>query len=547
MRLPAIAALICLALYAQTDPPRVIGRVVDAVTGEGVPGANITLFTFEEERYRAITDDSGSFQIGQADRGSYEVAVEKSGFVLFVSEPLQVGDGTVSPIYSLEFVAEPKVTLRGRVLDSNGHPLANAAVDLVRGPSLTYRKTTDAEGRFLFDKLGIGGYKLRAAPPANHPGDEVATYFSSSFEESSAERLDIQGDGGIDGFRLATALIRHVRGIVRYEDSRPAANVAVRILPVERQPEHVVMSFGSTFLAVPESEGTGPMEAETRTDANGAFDFPVRGGGWQIVAREEGLSGSSTVTVADFDLTAEVRLKPSIAISGVPIYWLVWECTRAPMPNGNCGAYSRKAPENVVFPIWLQSVDGQQSVLRSMMTGRESLSDLKDVVPGRFILLPLPARASAVLPPKAHTGASFPIVQQIDSRALTRAQPVNLDRRSKGLELGGGGHFDGDGILPPFRGNARGIIRGTVVDGAGAKVVIAYRQGGYIWGQIIECNSGGSFITGQVDAGDYGIAAFHNLDLERLRDPEILRTVFSSNTVRVSDASTSEIRLTPVF
>lgn len=426
--LARIAVLFNLALLAQAQQqPQVAGRVVDKTTGDGIAGANITLYTSQAERYRAVTDDSGAFQLRGIDRGEYEVAVEKSGFVLFARESLQIGDGTATPTYELVFSEDPKTTLRGSILDSQGKPLANAPVDLIRGPSLVYRKLTDAEGRFSFDKLGAGSYKLRAAPPPNHPGFEVTTYFPGWVDESAARRFELQGgDAQVNGFRLATGRGVHLRGVVRDENSRPVANAIVQLLPIQQQPAHVVASVDSTFLAIPEGSGPGPAEGELRTDANGVFDFPaVRIGGWQIAARSQNLSGSVPVSMANEDVEIEVRIK-----------------------------------EGPAYPAWFESI-----------------------------------------------------------------------------------------ALPPYSGERPGKIHGSVINNLnGAAVAIVFESQGHIWGKLVACHLDGTFDIDSIEAGEYRIAAFRTMDMERMRDPSVLDKILSSRTkVRVMDGATTEVRLSETF
>jgi protocatechuate 3,4-dioxygenase beta subunit len=544
----AALAFACVALHAQTESPQVVGRVIDAVTGQGVPEANVTLYTSAAERYRGMTDSSGSFRLSNLEKGQYQVAVEKSGFVLFAKEPLNVGEGTANPTYALTFVAAQKATLKGRVLDSRGTPLPNASVDLIRGPALRFRTVTDAQGSFSFEKLGGGGYKLRAAPPPNHPGREVATYFPAWVDESAVPVVEIRGDAEVNGFRLVTTPTVHLRGIVRDEDGHPVANANVQLLPVQHQPAHVVVSFDSTFLAIPEGDGTGPAEAELQTDADGAFDFPsVRIGGWQIVARNRTLSGSVSIGVANEDVRMDVQIKAPATISSLPITWAVWDCA-TPLKDNLCLLNSRKAPEGVAYPIWFQSVDGQSSGLRFVTTGRDSMSDLAGLTPGRYVAVPLPTRALLALPTNGHAGSSFPSIREIDSRAVAPGQPVELDRGSRGFELQGGGYFDGDPALPQRPMPQPGKLRGSAANGLNAFVVIAHQEQGHIWGQLIQCAPDGTFAIDSIGAGNYTLAAFRDMDFERLRDPEILRMVLASDTkVHVSESSTAEIRITRLF
>src|SRR5205085_8335237 len=138
--------------------------------GVGVAGANVTFYTPQAVRYRVTTDTSGAFQIAKMDLGEYRALVEKDGFAIFPSEPLKIeADESTAPVrvrYQMQFAEKQDSKLGGRVLDSQGKPLASAAVDLIRGPEYRFRTFTDADGRFTFDQLAPGAYRLRAAPPS---------------------------------------------------------------------------------------------------------------------------------------------------------------------------------------------------------------------------------------------------------------------------------------------------------------------------------------------------------------------------------------------
>ena len=191
-RFCALLAFVFQVAAAQSRP--VEGVVVNRVTGAGIAGANVTFYTPQAVRYQATTDASGAFKIAKMDLGEYRAVVEKDGFAVFPADPFRVEAGaSTSPVrvrYQMQFAAKQDSKLAGRVLDSQGKPLALAAVDLIRGPEYRFRTLTDADGRFTFDQLAPGAYKLRAAPA--NAGAGVATYFPSSIDESGAE-IDVLG------------------------------------------------------------------------------------------------------------------------------------------------------------------------------------------------------------------------------------------------------------------------------------------------------------------------------------------------------------------
>ena len=131
LRTAVLSGVFLFARFAHAQQLQVFGRVLDKVTREAVADANITLYTPQSERYRTVTDTSGLFFLSGIEKGQYQVAVEKSGFVLLEKKQLQIGDGPVTPVYELQFSEAPKASLRGRILDSQGKPLAK--VESVKG------------------------------------------------------------------------------------------------------------------------------------------------------------------------------------------------------------------------------------------------------------------------------------------------------------------------------------------------------------------------------------------------------------------------------
>lgn len=71
-----LISFLCLPSAAQTGTLQ--GRVVDAVTGEPLPGASVSLVGTTRG---AITDEDGHFQISDIPAGIYEVQASFIGFV----------------------------------------------------------------------------------------------------------------------------------------------------------------------------------------------------------------------------------------------------------------------------------------------------------------------------------------------------------------------------------------------------------------------------------------------------------------------------------
>jgi hypothetical protein len=79
------------------------GVVVSAVTGVGVAGVKVTVFTRQALRYETTTDDSGSFRFAGAAPGSYELRLEKP-------QPYRIAAGQEPIRIRLEMTRQPAIS-----------------------------------------------------------------------------------------------------------------------------------------------------------------------------------------------------------------------------------------------------------------------------------------------------------------------------------------------------------------------------------------------------------------------------------------------------
>src|SRR5690348_14430260 len=77
----AAGVFVIVTAMAQQAPTggSVEGRVINTVTGAGVPGASVTLFA-AGKRYQASADVAGAFKIADVAPGNYRASAEKDGF-----------------------------------------------------------------------------------------------------------------------------------------------------------------------------------------------------------------------------------------------------------------------------------------------------------------------------------------------------------------------------------------------------------------------------------------------------------------------------------
>lgn len=242
--LPAL--FLCPALFAQT-PGSVEGVVYDGKTGLPLQGVSVYFGTDKGPHYETETDPSGRFGIAGMAKGDYGCHFEKSGYIPQYSgggnsplKPVHVaaGQDPVRLTVSLSTYAK----LRGRVLDPEGKPVANAKVTLA-----ALEETADDQGQFTFSQIVPGSYTLKATPGKSQvlvtpegvkrtpgtpkretsPGDErtelLPTWYPSVTQADIAEPIVVRGGDDLFGIeiRMQSLPVYRVRGKAFNLDGTP--------------------------------------------------------------------------------------------------------------------------------------------------------------------------------------------------------------------------------------------------------------------------------------------------------------------------------------
>ena len=167
------------------------GRVLDAVSGDGIAGATVVLGTSTRSERRTLTDAEGSFSTTLKDAHDDHVYVEATGYA---AQWVAVAPGTDSLVVRLTRGG----AIQG-VLLAHGAP-ATGSVGLFRtpGPALANVQLDESTaGAFVFEHLH-GDYAVAG---------DVAGYFTRIVDVHVAERqtayvrIDVaqEGDGTIGG------------------------------------------------------------------------------------------------------------------------------------------------------------------------------------------------------------------------------------------------------------------------------------------------------------------------------------------------------------
>ena len=112
-----------------------------------------------EESFRAQPDERGFFQMNMLEAGTYQVHLESTSrkYIFPPAKTAEVQEGATQEIV---FNLEKGGLIKGRVMDSEGKPVAKARLSLTlrATTNLVIRRSTTSEtdGRYLFDSLPAG-------------------------------------------------------------------------------------------------------------------------------------------------------------------------------------------------------------------------------------------------------------------------------------------------------------------------------------------------------------------------------------------------------
>lgn len=146
-----------------------VGRVVDAETGAGLPDVPVTdgQITHMDMNYVVIdrgmarTDAEGYFRIAGIDPGTYRPFISDRRYLGRADESAQLALGETSEL--IEIRARPAGLLRARVVDQDGEPTcAGESVTTSPAPFEFYNTDIDSEGYVELGGLRPGDYAVNA-------------------------------------------------------------------------------------------------------------------------------------------------------------------------------------------------------------------------------------------------------------------------------------------------------------------------------------------------------------------------------------------------
>jgi protocatechuate 3,4-dioxygenase beta subunit len=247
------------------------GTVVNAVTGEPLKKVHLTMRPLGAPNgvpYGTMTDNAGHFLMDDVDPGRYNFAASRNGFVTQTYSAqgstnrntlLTLTNG--NKLKEIVFKLTPQGVISGRILDEDGEPLANVAVQCLRYGYQRGRRqlmgqnggSTDDLGEFRLFGMPPGKYVISATyrsgdmfgpmAPERTVGTAqsvqaaeegyATTYYPNTTNAESASALEITPGAHLSGINMTLARIRTVRvkGRVNGAAGEGRRNIMVMLLP----------------------------------------------------------------------------------------------------------------------------------------------------------------------------------------------------------------------------------------------------------------------------------------------------------------------------
>jgi uncharacterized GH25 family protein len=279
-----------------TLPPgaTIRGRITDASGSTGIAGASVQaqLERQEESENRffvqnnqgpsaAASDSEGNYILKALAAGSYTVRVQAKDRMSASRTGVEVEEGGTAS--GIDLVLGAGETLRGKVVDSDGAPVAGADVQISSNESAQTR--TDAEGKFQATGVPKGSVSVNVS--------------KQGFEQSSAQ---VKAPG--PEVQVTLQRSAKIRGNIHAPDQETYKNYQVA----------AVQKRGS------EENDWGNWRYSQRNDATGAFEVSVGEGTWIIQATMQNFAPGETepITVKAGDVvdSVVVEMKKGGEIAG---------------------------------------------------------------------------------------------------------------------------------------------------------------------------------------------------------------------------------------
>jgi protocatechuate 3,4-dioxygenase beta subunit len=265
-----MSAQVPAAAPAQTGSGRISGRVTADDSTTPIAGARVVLFPQRPQigtitrPGETVTDQDGRFAFERIAAGSYNLDVQKTGYVAF---PDSIGRPHTIQVEAGQNVSDVTVQLQkgaiiaGRVLDAAGQPLADVGVMALRRTTLGSQERylprsgpgqTNDIGEFRVAGLAPGDYIVAATPrgwpsPFGGPGamppaatasrtTPVTTYYPGTRDQATAQTIHVAAAQTIDNvvFGMLSAPAYRISGVVVDDAGTPVSGAMVMVMTDSR-------------------------------------------------------------------------------------------------------------------------------------------------------------------------------------------------------------------------------------------------------------------------------------------------------------------------
>ena len=502
---------------AQTPAPKegakctVQGKVIQDPGEQPLKKANVQLMgqgQDESGNYSAATDAEGYFKIEDVKPGRYSIRLERAGFVEADKrgghkKSLVLEPGRETKDLVLRMHAAAVVT--GKILDSDGDPMPNVAVNVIRYGSTSSRRNFQANGygstndlgEYRIGGLGPGRYLITAAAPSSlgqtsQPEKKdvskeetiyTTTYYPGTADKSQAVPLEIHAGEEVPiNFGLATTRAFRVRGTV------------VKLPPG---------NFASVMLR--SRDDTGSEVGMKTVSTDGSFEFrDVPPGSYTVTL--------IVVTVPDMRMAKSNQTHIEVSngdVDGVHI---------EPVPGGEVrGQFRMDKSQKIDWSQLSVFLSSDEEVGLAVSDGnRPSFAQVKN--DGSFEMKNVPSGTYRVI-----VGSSSQTLRDYFTKS------VNLggkDVADSGFALSGATY-----TLDVMLSAQGGTIEGTVLDSADHAVAYAtvvsvpsaeHRKRPDLYQQDTTDQQGHFSLRG-LNPGEYTVLAWEDLE-DNYRDPEFLKS-----------------------
>lgn len=260
-KLISLALLAEACLFAQAPAPAAIayrGRIIDAATLQGLPGATVDLrpafdptdllYLQRRQTFSVKSDEKGEFTI-EAVAGEFALYVTLEGYAQEdpYSRPVSLkNDRPAPPPPTVRMVRG--ATVSGVVEDADEKPVQGVSVELIDSLSVArsagLRQKTGPDGRFTIKSVAPGTFFLRGTidqiaalaerrDRTEIPAPEFApTYYPNSLDGAGAAAIQIYSGIDVPNLRLRMRKVEFYsvsgRVVGRESNTTPATSVRLR-------------------------------------------------------------------------------------------------------------------------------------------------------------------------------------------------------------------------------------------------------------------------------------------------------------------------------